>query len=107
METRTQVGGSLGTSTEFAFLPLFFTYPEDQAVNRNEIFRVLERAAHDPGFIADIADRGSRALRDYRLTLEEKAALISGDIRWIEEHVGKLTDRQCTCLNCMLQREAW
>jgi hypothetical protein len=69
--------------------------------------KVLERAAHDSGFIAHIADRGSQALGDYRLTLEEKAALISGDVRWIEEPVGKLTENQCSLLNCMSQREAW
>ena len=107
METKTQVREFLETLREPPFFPEPFAYPEYKVVNRNEILSVLERAAQDPGFIADIADRGSRALRDYRLTLEEKAALVSGDIRWIEEHVGRLTDNQCTCLNCMLQREAW
>lgn len=75
--------------------------------NRREILGVLERAARDSDFIAEVADRGSAALSDYHLSLEEKAALISGDIRWIESHVGGLTDRQSTLLNCMLQREAW
>jgi hypothetical protein len=107
METRTQVTEFLETLTEHPLFPESFAYPEYEVVNSNEILRVLERAANDPGFIADIADRGSRALRDYHLTLEEKAALVSGDIRWVEEHVGELTGNQCTCLNCILQREAW
>jgi hypothetical protein len=107
METRTQVTTSLERLTEPALFSLPFAYPEYKTVNRTEILRVLERAAHDLGFIADVADRGCRALAGYRLTLEEKAALVSGDIRWIREHVGKLTDKQCTLLNCMLQREAW
>jgi hypothetical protein len=107
METRTQVTKLREVVSGPAFFPVSFAYPEYKVANRNEILRVLERAAHDPDFISDIADRGSRALRDYRLTLEEQAALVSGDIRWVEEHVGKLTDNQCTVLNCMLQREAW
>jgi hypothetical protein len=107
METRTQVTTFQEMFSRPAFFPVQSTHPEYKVVNRNEILRVLERAAHDSGFIADIADRGSRALADYHLTLEEKAALVSGDIRWVEEHVGELTDNQCTVLNCMLQREAW
>lgn len=79
----------------------------DRGANRNEILRVLDRAARDPGFIAEIADRGSAALSEYRLALDEKAALVSGDMRWIQARVGGLTGRQCTLLNCMLQREAW
>jgi hypothetical protein len=81
--------------------------PDHRIVNRNEVLRVLERAAHDPGFITDIVDNGSAALANYRLALPEQAALVSGDIDWIEKRIGKLTDSQCTLLNCVLQREAW
>jgi hypothetical protein len=107
METRTQSPTLWQKVTAPSILNAPLAYPEFRVVNRNEILRVLERAAHEPGFIADVVDRGSAALNDYRLTLPEKAALMSGDIGWVEEHVGKLTDSQCTLLNCMLQREAW
>ena len=83
------------------------SHREFTTVNENAILRVLDRAARDPDFVADILDKGSVALRDYSLTLREKAALVTGDIRWIETHVGKLTNRQCILLNCVLQREAW
>ncbi len=82
-------------------------HPHAKTVNGNEILRVLDRAARDPGFIADVLDKGSAALRDYGLTLREKAALVTGDIRWIESRIGDLSDRECTLLNCVLQREAW
>ncbi len=81
--------------------------PTDDGVKSEEMLRVLQRAARDYEFIAEIAERGSTALRDYRLTLEDKAALVCGDIRWTETRVGPLSDRQCTLLNCMLEREAW
>ena len=43
----------------------------------------------------------------YDLTQEEKAALISGDIRKIEEWVGKLDSRLATWLWCRLSQEKW
>ena len=81
--------------------------PESTMVNEDEILRVLDRAAKDPGFVAAILEKGSAALRDYSLTLREKAALVTGDIRWLEGHIGQLSDRECTLLNCVLQRAAW
>jgi|GEM_PF-2362281 len=107
MKTRTQDPTLWKVFAGPSILNAPLAYPDVRPVNRKEILRVLERAAHDPGFIADVADAGSAALRDYRLTLPEKAALVSGDIGWMEEHVGELTESQCTLLTCMLQREAW
>jgi hypothetical protein len=107
METRTRSTRLAERVTEPSALTAPVAYPRHTRVNRREILHVLERAARDLSFIAEVAKRGSAALGGYRLTLEEKAALVSGDIRWIESHVGKLTDRQCTLLTCMLEREAW
>lgn len=68
------------------------------------VIEVLERASREDRFIAELVDHGSTALKGYDLTWEEQAALISGDIRWIEKHVGKLTESQKTWLNCRLQQ---
>lgn len=75
--------------------------------HREEMLRVLERAARDNGFIAQLTHRGDEALQDYDLTRAEKAALLSGDIRWIEAHVGKLGVRLRTWLDCRLEQEIW
>lgn len=74
---------------------------------RQEMLRVLERAAEDDDFIALLTYRGSEALRDHDITLEEKAALLSGDIRWIEARVGRLSARLRTWPECRLQQEIW
>jgi hypothetical protein len=74
---------------------------------RSEVLRVLNKAADNPGFIAQLTDHGSKALENYRLTMQEKAALLSGDIQWIEEHVGKLDERLKTWLWCRLGQEIW
>lgn len=74
---------------------------------RSELIRVLERAGRDDAFIARLSSEGSGALRGYHLSLEAKAALISGDVQWIQNQVGELDERQSTWLNCRLQQEAW
>ena len=74
---------------------------------REAVIAVLERAAREPEFIVRLTEEGSRALKEYDLSSEERAALISGDIRWIEQHVGKLNERQKTWLECRLQQERW
>jgi hypothetical protein len=84
------------------------TYPSyREELDRKEILRVLDRAASDNGFIALLTYRGSDALQGYHLTSEAKAALLSGDIRWIEDRVGKLDARLSTWLWCRLQQEIW
>jgi len=75
--------------------------------DRQEILRVLTRGAKDNRFIAQLTTEGSEALRNYDLTMEAKAALISGDIRWIEGRVGKLDGQLRTWPDCRLQQENW
>jgi hypothetical protein len=73
-----------------------------------EVLRaVLERAAEDRGFIAELTYQGSDALAPYPLTWEAKAALLSGDVRWVEGKLGKLDARLRTWLDCRLQQEIW
>ena len=84
-----------------------FSFPVYYDANREEILRVLERAASDNRFIAQLTHHSSDALRDYHLTNEEKAALLSGDVGWLEEHIGELDARARTWLDCRLQQEIW
>lgn len=72
-----------------------------------EIRQVLERAATDDRFLACLAEQGSPALAGYRLDTRDKAALVSGDIRWIESRTGKLDSHLRTWFNCRLQQESW
>ena len=72
-----------------------------------EILRILGRAAADDNFIARLTEHGSKALQRYNLSQKATAALISGDIRWIEARVGKLNPRLRTWFDCRLQQEIW
>ena len=72
------------------------------------ILSVLKRAADDPKFLRRMADDPHEAVKEYyTLTVEEKAALASGDIKKIESWVGKLDERLATWLWCRLSQEKW
>jgi len=57
---------------------------------------VLNRTAQDNVFLARLAENPAEALKEYALTTEEKAALMSRDIRKIEAWLGKLDGRRKT-----------
>ena len=88
--------------------PVWYPTPvEERGANTIEVLRVLERAAADRRFIAQLTEQGSRALEGYALGLEEKAALVSGDLSWLESHLGRLSARLRTWPDCRLQQERW
>jgi DNA-binding NtrC family response regulator len=78
-----------------------------ELVNRDEMIRVLERAAVDSEFVVGLLYNGADALEDYELTGAEKLAILTGDIQWIEEQVGKLTGDQKKWLEQRLNAEIW
>ncbi len=82
--------------------------PEDQRlVHKEEVIKVLERAAKDTEFVTNLYYKGADALKKYDLTGPEKLAILTGDVAWIEEHVGTLTDMQKKWLNQRLTAEIW
>ena len=81
--------------------------PEYKVSAVNAVLAVLDRAAQDNAFLARLAENPAEALKDYELTAEEKAALMSGDIRKIESWLGKLDERLRTWLMLRLSQEKW
>jgi DNA-binding NtrC family response regulator len=82
--------------------------PEEQAlVHKEEMIKVLERAASDSKFIYDLLNYGADALEEYDLTGPEKLAIWTGDISWIEEHIGPLTPLQRRWLELRKKSEIW
>ena len=74
-------------------------------VHKEEILRVLERAAADADFVFKLLHRWADALEEYDLTGPEKLALLTGDIEWIEKQVGPLTEKQKRWLQRPLSAE--
>jgi formate dehydrogenase alpha subunit len=81
--------------------------PEYKVSAVNVVLAVLDRAAQDNAFLARLAENPAEALKEYKLTAEEKAALMSGDIRKIEAWLGKLDERLKTWLVLRLSQEKW
>ena len=68
---------------------------------------VLRRASRDPGFGSDLLTRGGRVLSGLALSPAAKAAILSGDIAWIETRCGALSDDERAWLQHRLEAEIW
>ncbi len=71
------------------------------------LLAVLSKARDDSNFLARLAENPAEVLKDYDITAEEKAALSSGDIRWIESKLGILDEPLRTWLTARLSQEKW
>ena len=79
----------------------------DVSIQKREVLKVLNRTSEDEGFWVDLMEKGSLALEGYTLSDEAKAAVASGDLKWINENVGELTQKQLMYVFKRLEREAW
>lgn len=80
---------------------------EEKLIQKREVSQVLNRTAEDSDFWKDLMENGSIALEEYQLSMEAKAAIVSGDLKWINENVGELTQKQLMFIYKRLEREAW
>jgi YesN/AraC family two-component response regulator len=80
---------------------------EDRLIQKREVSQILNRTAEDSDFWKDLMENGSIALEGYRLSDEAKAAVVSGDLKWINENIGELTQKQLMFIYKRLEREAW
>lgn len=80
---------------------------EDQEGLKREVFRVLSRTAEDREFRRALMDMQTEALEAYNLSLEAKTAILSGDLTWLNEHIGELTQKQLMfVLSCLVPARA-
>lgn len=80
---------------------------EEKLIQKREVIRALNRTSEDSRFWNALMEFGSAALEEFQLSNEAKAAIVSGDLRWINEHVGELTQKQLMFIYKRLEREAW
>jgi DNA-binding NtrC family response regulator len=67
---------------------------EQGLIHREEVAKVLERAESDDDFFMNLLENSVDALEEYDLTKAEKLAIVTGDARWIEDQLGRLTRAQ-------------
>lgn len=80
---------------------------KQKVIEKREVTRVLNRTADDDAFWTDLMENGDRALAGYDLSSEAKAAITSGDLSWLNLHIGELTQKQLMFIYKRLEREAW
>lgn len=81
--------------------------PEKGVIDKNLVMEVLGRANDDGDFRRELMEKGSDALLNYNMGWEAKAAIVSGDVNWIEKNVGKLTDEEKEALVKRSHLERW
>ena len=86
---------------------LDFETEEGKLIQKREVIRVLNRTAEDSDFWLELMEKGSEALEDYQLSGRAKYAITQGDLNWINENVGELTQKQLMFIYKRLEREAW
>lgn len=82
-------------------------FDESSPIERRVVLRVLNRAADDEAFWKSLVHEGPEALSEYRLSTEAKRAIVSGDLSWINEHIGELTQKQLLVLHKLMEITIW
>ena len=106
-EFKNAVNSALLKKKEPSVEKLLVKTENERLIQKQEVIKVLERANQEQTFWRKLMEEGSTALRDYHLTSAAKAAIISGDLQWIRDHVGDLSEKQLTFIYKRLEREAW
>jgi hypothetical protein len=68
---------------------------------------VLAKARDDNAFLAQLSEDPDKALKGYGLSNESRAALASGDLRWLQSKMGFLDEPLRTWLSSRLSQEKW
>ncbi|MDH4269031.1 MAG: formate/nitrite transporter family protein [Dehalococcoidia bacterium] len=71
------------------------------------LIAVLAKARDDNAFLAQLSENADKALEAYDLSNEAKAALASGDLRWLESRMGFLDEPLRTWVSSRLSQEKW
>ena len=83
----------------------------DKIIEKEQVLSVLSRTKKDYDFWKTLFAKGSDALEEYDLSYEAKAAIVSGDIKWIKNHYpwasDELTDDKLEFLKYRLEAERW
>ena len=77
------------------------------SIQKREVLNVLSRTSEDKKFWKSLMEKGGDALWEYTLSSEAKAAISTGDLKWINENVGELTQKQLMYVYNRLEREVW
>jgi FixJ family two-component response regulator len=81
--------------------------PKPVRINVELVKRVLRDIDARPALGSELLHKGSRALSGYALSAMEKAAIVAGDLVWIEKEAGPLSEGERAWLFRRLEAEIW
>lgn len=76
-------------------------------IEADQVRKVLRLAARDRAFAQRLLHQGSRVLSGFALSPPAEAAIVSGDIAWIEKECGELSPEERDWLERRLEAEIW
>ena len=106
-ELKGAVQAALKKKKEASMEELIVDTEKGRLIQKQEVILVLDRTSQDADFWRDLMETGSDALDGYNLSRRAKAAIVSGDLEWIKQNVGELTQKQLMFIYKRLEREAW
>ncbi|MCP3889826.1 MAG: response regulator [Desulfobulbaceae bacterium] len=80
---------------------------ESKLIEKREVIRILDRTAEDQRFWTDLMENDSEVLAGYNLSYEAQAAIMSGDLGWINRNIGELTQKQLMFITIKCGCEIW
>jgi DNA-binding response OmpR family regulator len=101
------VKSALAQREERSMEQLLVAAQRERLIQKEEVIRVLDRAAQDELFWRRLMNNEPDVLDSYNLSSQAKAAIYSGDLIWIQRHVGELTEEQLEYVYSRLEREVW
>jgi DNA-binding response OmpR family regulator len=106
---KSAVKGALGEREEKFTKEALNTFEAEdkKLIQKKEVMRVLDRTTRDEKFWCMLMENPTAVLKEYHLSSEARAAIISGDLDWIKKNVGQLSKEQLTYIYRILEREVW
>lgn len=88
-ELKSAINGALKHKEEASIEDILVKTEQDRLIQKEEVIRVLDKTSTDISFWQELMENGSSALKGYHLSMEAKAAIVSGDLDWIRLSPGK------------------
>jgi len=63
-------------------------------MSKEAVLAILERAVEDIDFFSKLVQDHSSTLEEYDLNKDERIAIITGDVHWVESYIGRKLDEQ-------------
>ena len=101
------VGKKLQVEADGQLMPVQVTPPVEKLSPFQAEAFAMNLIGNNKRLLSDLVENGSEVLKDYNLSSEAKAALMCGDLGWINRNIGELTQKQLMFISARMESEVW